>query len=81
MDKYKLPLEIRIQTVQEQIAESQKIMYRNDIENLTFTAEGDKRHQKEVEINNQTLKDKLDLLWEELGRLNDEEKTGSSSSE
>lgn len=78
MDKYTLPLSQRTQTVTEQIQECQRIIYRNDLENLTFTANNEKAKMKEVAYNNETLKEKLDLLFGELERLDAESKTGSS---
>lgn len=79
MDKYTLPLHLRINTVQEQIQESQRIIYRNELENLTFKFNNDKHKQVEVSTNNEMLKEKLDLLFEELGRLENE--TGSGTPE
>lgn len=70
MDKYLPSLEERITTIQEQISECQRIIYRNDVENLSFTANNEKAKIKEVEYNNQTLKEKLDILFKELDRLN-----------
>ena len=70
MDKYLPSLEDRIMTIQEQISECQRIIYRNDVENLSFVANNEKAKIKEVEYNNQTLKEKLDLLFKELDRLN-----------
>lgn len=72
MDKYLLPVDEKKNIVQQQIAEAQTIIYRNDLENLTFKADGEKKRTLEVDINNQTLKEKLDLLWEEWDRLNNE---------
>lgn len=68
-----MPLNIRKQIILEQIQESQKIIYRNDIENLTFVKENNKHKQTEVKSNNEVLCDKLDLLFEELERLNNED--------
>lgn len=79
MDKYKLPWNLRKQTVFEQIQESQRIIYRNDLENLTFKQKNDDDKQLEVETNNKILRKKLDLLFEELDRLNAEDKTGSGT--
>lgn len=72
MDKYDLPHDIKIQTIQEQIAECQRIIYRNYLENLSFTANNEKNRMKEVEANNETLKEKLDLLWEEHDKVSNE---------
>ena len=77
-DKYTLPLEIRKHTVQEQIAETQKIIYRNNLENLSFIADGEKNKQEEVLINNRRLKEKLDLLWGEWEILNAETTSADS---
>lgn len=72
MDKYQYPLELRKLTIQEQIAECQRMIYRNYVENLSFTVNNEKAKIKEVEYNNQTLKEKLDLLFEEWERLQNE---------
>lgn len=77
-DKYTLPNSLRLNLVQTQIQEQQTIIYRNYLENLSFVKEGNKHKQTEVNTNNEILKEKLDLLFEELERLNE---TGSSSSE
>lgn len=78
MDKYLPTLDTQKQIVSEQISECQRMIYRNDVENLTFTANGEKAKIKEVEYNKETLKEKLDLLFTELERLNE---TGSDTSE
>lgn len=70
MDKYLPVLSEQILMVQDQIGECQRILYRNDLENLVFTAGNEKAKIKEVEYNKQTLKEKLDLLFTELERLN-----------
>lgn len=69
-DKYTLPVDERVRTVKDQIEECQRIIYRNHLENLTFLANNEKARVKEVEYNNQTLKEKLDLLFKELDDLN-----------
>lgn len=69
MDKYEYPLRLKQEMVQEQIAECQRIIYRNNLENLTFTVNNEKAKIKEVEYNNQTLKEKLDILFEEWEKL------------
>lgn len=77
--EYLPDLASRKQTVQEQITEFKRIYYRNNLENLEFIKQGNKHKQTEVKTNNEILKEKLDLLSEELERLNNE--TGSNSSE
>lgn len=79
MNKYDLPLREKQITVQEQIDECRRILYRNYLENLTFTANNEKAKMKEVEYNTGTLKEKLDLLWKEHDRLSSE--TSSNSPE
>lgn len=79
-DKYTLALGLRKQTVLEQIQECQKIIYRNYLENLSFIANNEKARIKEVEYNNVTLVEKLDILYKELDKLNAEAKTGSDTS-
>lgn len=71
-DKYLPPLEDRIAVVSDQIHECKKIIYRNQIENLTFVANNEKAKIKEVEYNNQTLMEKIDTLETELERLQNE---------
>lgn len=78
MDKYLPSLQERMRVIASQIEECKKIIYRNDVENLSFQANNEKAKIKEVEYNNQTLREKIDVLNEELERLNDEGKTGSS---
>lgn len=73
MDKYLPPVKRRIDIIETQIAECQTLIYRNNVENLSFVANGEKAKQKEVEYNNETLKEKVDILREELGRLLDED--------
>lgn len=68
-DKYLPEIEERIQTVYEQISECKRIIYRNEIENLSFKANNEKAKMKEVEYNNQTLVEKIDILQKELDRL------------
>lgn len=77
MDKYTLPLNQRKQIVQTQIDECQTMIYRNDLENLTFIKKNDEDKQVEVQTNNKILRNKIDLLSTELEALNNE--TGSSS--
>jgi len=79
MDKYTLPLDARKQILKEQIFESQKIMFRNDVENLTFNRENNKARMGEVKINNQILREKIDDLTTELARLENETPTGGDS--
>lgn len=78
MDKYLPTVQQRIQTILTQIEECKKIIYRNDVENLSFVANGEKSKIKEVEFNNQTLRDKIDVLTEELKRLNNEARSSST---
>lgn len=73
MDKYILGLPDRKAVVNDQIYECQKLIYRNNLENLTFKQKKDEDKQLEVETNNNILKRKLDLLFEELGRLQNED--------
>lgn len=78
-DKYTLPVKARKDLVGEQIIESQKIIYRNDLENLTFKEKKDEDKQIEVETNNKILRRKLDQLWQELARLDKEEKAAANA--
>lgn len=80
MDKYTLPLRLRIQTVQTKIEECQRIIYANHVENLTFIANNEKAKIKEVEYNNGTLKEKLDVLFKELDDLNAEAGSNTTKS-
>ncbi len=68
-DKYLPEIEERIQTIFEQINECKRIIYRNEIENLSFKVNNEKAKIKEVEYNNQTLVEKIDILQKELNRL------------
>lgn len=68
-DKYLPDLSERIYTINEQINECKRIIYRNLVENLTFTKDNEKAKIKEVEYNNETLKEKVDTLLEEKARL------------
>lgn len=68
-DKYLPDVEERVQTISEQVNECKRIIYRNEIENLSFKANNEKAKIKEVEYNNQTLVEKIDLLQAELNRL------------
>lgn len=77
MDKYTLPLADRKRIVETQIVECQTLIYRNDLENLAFKKKNDEDKMIEVDTNNKILKRKLDGLYEELGRLEDED-SGSS---
>ena len=70
--KYQLEPEERKFIIEEQIGECKRIIYRNDVENLTFTANGEKAKIKEVAYNNETLREKIDILDEELERINKE---------
>lgn len=81
MNKYILPLETRKNIVLTQIIEQQTILYRNDLENFGFKKDNNRHKQTEVATNNEMLREKLDLLFEELERLNAEDQTGSGTSE
>lgn len=70
MDNYLPSIKDRIFTVSEQIEECKRIIYRNNIENLLFTVNNEKAKQKEVAYNNETLKEKIDVLVKELESLN-----------
>lgn len=72
MDKYRPTKETRKQILLSQIDEAQRIVYRNDLENLTFKANNDKYKQTEVNTNNEILSEKLDLLFAELDKLETE---------
>lgn len=78
-DKYLPPLDERVIILSEQIGECKRIIFRNLTENLTFIENNEKAKIKEVEYNNQTLKEKIDLLSTELESLTNE--TGSDSTE
>lgn len=78
MDKYTLPVNQRQGLVQTQIEECQTMIYRNDLENLTFIKKNDEDKQTEVNTNNKILRNKIDLLLTELEALNNE--AGSSPS-
>lgn len=78
MDKYTLPLNERLKLVQTQIYECQTMIYRNDLENLTFVAKNDEDKQTEVATNNKILRAKIDLLSTELEALNNETRGGAS---
>jgi hypothetical protein len=78
MNEYLPPIERRIEIIESQIAECQTLIYRNNVENLSFVVNGEKSKQKEVEYNNETLKEKVDILKEELGRLLDEDSSNTA---
>jgi len=78
MDKYLPPIKRRIQIIETQIEECQTLIFRNNVENLSFVANGEKAKQKEVEYNNETLKEKIDVLTEELKRLLDEDSSNTA---
>lgn len=78
MDKYLPPIKRRIQIIETQIEECQTLIFRNNVENLSFVANGEKAKQKEVEYNNETLKEKIDILTEELKRLLDEDSSNTA---
>lgn len=78
MDKYTLPINERKSLVQTQIFECQTMIYRNDLENLTFKAKNDEDKQVEVATNNKILRNKIDLLSTELESLEDENRGGAS---
>lgn len=68
-DKYLPSVGQRKELVLTQIGECQTLIYRNNLENLTFKANGDKHKQVEVETNKEILKEKIDLLLTELQNL------------
>lgn len=72
MDKYSLPAKQKLQIVQTQINECQTLIYRNDLENLAFKRKNDEDKMTEVKVNNDILRRKLDGLFEELGRLDED---------
>lgn len=72
MDKYTLPLIIRKQLVQTQIEECQKLIYRNNLNNIAFKKKNDEDKMIEVETNNKILMRELDGLFEEQARLEKE---------
>lgn len=72
MDKYLPSLEKRKQIVATQIDECQTLIFRNELENLTFKQKKDEDKQTEVKTNNGILQRKLDLLFKEWEKLNAE---------
>lgn len=73
MDQKYLPtVSRRTQIVLEQIGECQNMIYRNNLENLTFIQKKDDDKQLEVQTNNKILSKKIDLLLTELDSLNHE---------
>lgn len=81
MDKYRPTLQSRKQTVLEQISEYQRVYYRTEIERREHEASGEGRQVEADDFNNKNMEKKLDLLFEILKELEDEQsKTGSSSS-
>lgn len=69
-DKYLPSVEERSLTLKEQINECKRMIYRNLVENLTFVENNEKAKIAEVEYNNNTLKEKVDVLTQELEKLN-----------
>jgi hypothetical protein len=69
-DKYLPSLERRKEMLKIQIEECKTMIYRNLVENLSFVENGEKAKIKEVEYNNQTLKEKIDVLSKEWDNLN-----------
>ena len=69
-DKYLPSMAERANTLQEQISECKRMIYRNLVENLTFVENNEKAKIAEVEYNNNTLKEKVDVLTKELENLN-----------
>jgi len=69
-EKYLPSVSEQIVTLTEQINECKRIIYRNQIENLTFVENNEKAKIAEVAYNNNTLKEKIDVLTKELDRLN-----------
>lgn len=80
-DKYLPDTQTRQQIVITQIGECQTLIYRNELENLTFKEKKDQDKQTEVETNNGILKRKLDLLFKELEKLYAEDQIGSRNAE
>lgn len=78
MDKYTLPINQRLQLVKTQVEECQTMIYRNDLENLTFRAKNDEDKQTEVATNNKILRAKIDLLTTELEGLVNEASSNTS---
>lgn len=79
MDTYLPSVQERIAIVKTQIAESRVIIYRNNLENLTFIQKNDEDKQTEVNTNNKILQRKIDLLSTELKSLEAQVETGSST--
>lgn len=69
-DDYLPPLNRRKEIIATQIEECKTLIYRNLVENLSFVENGEKAKIKEVEYNNQTLKEKIDVLSKEWDKLN-----------
>lgn len=69
MDKYRPTNAQKIQMLRTQIEECQTMIYRNDLENLTFIEKNDEDKQTEVKTNNKILSKKIDVLSKELDSL------------
>lgn len=82
MDKKYLPtLESRKRILMTQIDECQTLIYRNELENLTFKEKKDADKQTEVKTNNGILQRKLDLLYKEWEGLNAEDEDSGSTAQ
>lgn len=75
MDKYRPTISRRKQIVLDQIGECQTLIYRNDLENLTFKQKNDEDKQLEVQTNNNILAKKIDGLLTELDSLEKQDET------
>lgn len=69
MNDYLPTLADRQKLVLTQIAECQTMVYRNNLENLTFIEKNDEDKQLEVSTNNKILSKKIDVLSKEYERL------------